>query len=170
MRAFGKRFSNWWLLAIVPTALITLPVLLMGFFMVNNFAGAMLGPPAIWSRPWRIPPRSNLVGTYIEYKRHLDSKNSSTTASLTLNADGSMSVLNLPADFGTSTCTLSGTGKWKGPDDDGIGITVASDLKPGSCQSGYYGGLELAGHSNPYRLYWVVGDPDSGTGVWFRKQ
>lgn len=170
MRAFGKRFSNRWLLAIVPVALIALPILLMGFFMANDFAGAILGPPAIWSRPWKIPSRSDLVGSYIESRRHLDDKSSFTIARLTLNADGSMSVSNLPADFGTSTCTLSGSGSWKGPDDDGIGIRVTSDLRTGSCQSGYYGGLELAGHSNPYRLYWIVGDPDSGTGVWFRKQ
>ena len=170
MRVFGKTFSNWWLLAIVPVVLVALPVLLMGFFMANNLAGAMFGPPAIWSHPWKVPPRADIVGNYVEYERHLDDKKASALASLTLNADGSMSVSNLPADFGTLTCTLSGTGSWKGPDDDGIGITVASDLKPGSCQSGSYEGIEVAGHSHPYRLYWIVGDPDSGTGVWLRKQ
>ncbi len=81
-----------------------------------------------------------------------------------------MTVANLPANFGTSTCTLSGTGSWAGPDDDGIRLTVVSDEHPGSCKTGSYAGLELAGHSRPYRLYWIVGDPDSGTGVWFRRR
>ena len=170
MRVFGKKLSNWWLLAIIPIAFVLLPVLLMGFFMANNFAGAMFGPPAVWNRPWNVPSRSDMVGSYVEYERHLDDKRASAIARLMLNADGSMSVSDLPADFGTSTCTLSGLGSWKGPDDDGIGITITSDLKPGSCQSGFYGGLQLADHSNPYRLYWTVGDPDSGTGVWLRKQ
>jgi hypothetical protein len=155
---------------LVPIAFIASPILLMGFFMANNLAGAMFGPPAIWNRPWQIPPREDLVGNYMESERHLDDSSPPAAASLTLQADGSMTVANLPANFGASTCTLSGTGSWKGPDDEGIRLTVVSDLNPGSCQSGSYAGLELAGHSKPYRLYWIVGDPDSGTGVWFRNR
>jgi hypothetical protein len=170
VQAYGKRFSNWWLLALVPIGLIALPVLLMGFFMVNNLAGALFGPPAIWNRTWRVPPREELVGHYMEAERHLDESRPPAPASLTLQTDGSMTVANLPADFGTSTCTLSGRGSWAGPDDDGIRLTVVSDEHPGSCQTGSYAGLELAGHSRPYRLYWIVGDPDSGTGVWFRRR
>lgn len=170
MQAFGKRFSNWWLLAPVPVALIAAPILLMGFFLANNLAGALIGTPAIWNRPWQTPPRKKPVGNYTESERHLDDSSPPAVASLTLQTDGSMTVGNLPANFGTSTCTLSGTGSWKGPDDDGIRLTVVSDQHPGSCQSGSYAGLELAGHSRPYRLYWVVGDPDSGTGVWFHKR
>jgi hypothetical protein len=169
MKALGKQLSNWWLLVLVPIGLIALPVLLMGFFMANNFAGAMFGPPAIWNRPWNVPPREDLVGHYLESERHLDERRPSAAASLTLQADGLMMVANLPADFGTSTCTLSGTGSWKAPDDDGLRLTLISDQRPSSCPSGTYGGLELAGHSKPYRLYWIVGDPDSGTGVWFSK-
>jgi hypothetical protein len=157
-------------MALVPIALIASPILLMGFFMANNLAGAMFGPPAIWNRPWQIPPREDLLGDYMESERHLDDSSPPAAASLTLQADGSMTVANLPASFGTSTCTLSGTGSWKGPDDDGIRLTVVSDQHSGSCESGSYAGLELAGHSKPYRLYWIVGDPDSGTGVWFRKR
>ena len=170
MRAFGKRFSNWWLLALVPVGLIAAPVLLMGFFMANNLAGALFGPPAIWNRPWQVPDREELVGPYMESERHLDESRTPAPAGLTLRGDGSMTVANLPADFGTSTCTLSGRGSWAGPDNDGIRLTVVSDEHPGSCQTGSYAGLELAGHSRPYRLYWIVGDPDSGTGVWFRSR
>jgi len=106
----------------------------------------------------------------MESERHLDETRPPTAASLTLQADGSMTVANLPAEFGTSTCTLYGTGRWAGPDDDGVRLTVVSDQHLGSCQSGSYAGLELAGHTKPYRLYWIVGDPDSGTGVWFRER
>jgi hypothetical protein len=30
--------------------------------------------------------------------------------------------------------------------------------------------LEVAGHFKPYRLYWVLVYPDSGTGIWFKKR
>jgi hypothetical protein len=170
MQAFGKKFSKRWLLGLIPVVFIALPILVMGFFMANDFAGAMFGPPAIWNRPREVPPRKDLVGVYLESERHVDSNSSSAAASLTLQADGSMMVANLPADFGTTTCTLSGKGSWKGPDDDGLRLEVVSDQRAGSCQSGSYAGLELAGHSQPYRLYWIVGDPDSGTGVWFRER
>jgi hypothetical protein len=81
-----------------------------------------------------------------------------------------MTVANLPLEFGETSCTLSGTGSWSGPDDDQqIGLNVISAGATGSCGSGSYSFLELEGHSKPYKLYWVVGDPDSGTGVWLQK-
>ena len=99
----------------------------MGFFMANNLAVALIGPPAIWNRPWQVPLREDLVGDYLESERHLDESRPPAPASLTLRSDGSMTVANLPADFGTSTCTLSGRGSWAAPDDDGIHLTVVSD-------------------------------------------
>ena len=171
MQAFGKRISNWWLLALVPLAVGALPALLMGYFMANNLAGALFGPPAIWNRTWHNPPRQDVVGSYLESERHLDDTAPSSAASLILEANGLMTVASLPIDFGQITCTLSGTGSWRGPDENQqIDLTVVSDKNPGSCESGSYGSLELAGHSKPYRLYWTVGDPDSGPGVWFRKR
>ena len=176
MQAFGKRISNWWLLVLVPVAVVAFPALLIGFFMVNNLAGALLGPPAIWNRTWHSPSRQDIVGRYSESERHLDDTNPSPAASLTLEANGSMTVENLPTvesqptGFGQINCTLSGTGSWSGPDElQQIDLTLVSDRRPGSCESGSYGSLELAGHSRPYRLYWTVGDPDSGTGIWFRR-
>jgi hypothetical protein len=118
MQAFGKKFSKWSLLGLIPVVVLCMPMLLMGFFMANDFAGAVFGPPAIWNRPWQVPPRKDLAGVYMESERHLDDSSSSAAASLTLQADGSMTVANLPATFGTSTCTLSGEGSWKGPDDE----------------------------------------------------
>jgi hypothetical protein len=142
MQSFGKRISNWWLLALVPVAVVALPVLLMGFFMANNLAGALFGPPAIWNRTWHNPPRQNIVGSYSESERHLDDTSPSSAASLTLEANGSMAVANLPTDFGQITCTLSGAGSWSGPGvHQEIDLTVVSDRRPGSCESGSYASL-----------------------------
>jgi hypothetical protein len=47
MRIRGKHISRWWLLLIAPALIVAFPALLMLFFMANNLAGAILGPPAI---------------------------------------------------------------------------------------------------------------------------
>ena len=118
MEVFGKRISKFWLFALVPVAIVAFPLFLMGLFMVNNLAGAVVGPPAIWNRTWHSPPRQTIVGNYAESERHLDDARPSTAASLSLNANGSVIVANLPTDFGPTTCTMSGTGTWSGPDQD----------------------------------------------------
>jgi hypothetical protein len=142
----------------------------MLFFMGNDFVGAIFGPPAIWNRTRHTPPRTEILGAYSESERHLDQENFSPPASLVLNADGSMKVLNLPFEFWPNHCVVSGHGKWKGPDaDEMIELEVVSDGTSGNCKSGSYSSLELTGNSQPYRLYWVVGDPDSGTGIWLKK-
>lgn len=170
MRVFGKQFSYWWFLLIAPVLIISSPLLLILFFAANNFAGAILGPPAIWNRTWHSPPRKDLVGRYIESERHWDQPDTHSKATLELRADGSMNVSALPDDSVTSTCILSGTGTWQGPDEDQkLDLIYISDGSAGSCKSGSYSFLELAGHSEPYDLYWVLGDPDSGTGIWLKK-
>jgi len=129
----------------------------------------MLGPPAIWNRTWSSPPRSDVAGKYSESERHLD-QDGPPSATLALEADGSMIVNNLPYEFGISSCVLAGKGAWTGPDEDEmINLEVISVGSPGSCGSGSYPFLELAGHFKPYKLYWVVGDPDSGTGIWLHR-
>jgi hypothetical protein len=169
MRILGRNLSNWWLLSIPPLLFFALPLLLMGSFVLNNLAGAIIGPPAIWSRAWSSPPRSDVVGRYLESERHLDQAGPSL-ATLALEADGSMIVNNLPYEFGTSSCVLAGKGSWTRPDQDQkISLELVSVGWPGSCASGSYTLLELAGHFKPYKLYWVVGDPDSGTGIWLHK-
>lgn len=170
MHIFGKRLSNWWLLLIVPVLIISSPLLLLGYFAANNLAGAIIGPPAIWNRTWHSPPRNDLVGEYVESERHWDHPSTNARATIELEADGSMSVSSLPDDNVTSTCILSGTGTWRGPDDDQqIDLVLTSDGTAESCKSGSYSFLELVGHSKPYELYWVLGDPDSGTGIWLKK-
>jgi hypothetical protein len=165
MRIFGKQVSKWWLLAILPVLVVASPFLLILFFGANNLAGAIVGPPAIWNRPSTSPPRADLVGMYFESKRREDTPSYNPHSSVTLGADGTMEVDGLPSD----SCTLSGTGRWTGPDDeqriDLILVTSKGDCKPGS-----YSAFELSGHAKPYRLYWVIGDPDSGTGVWLDRK
>jgi hypothetical protein len=171
MRILGRQISNWWLLVVLPLLFVAAPVLLIGFFAANNLAGAILGPPAIWNRPRNSPPREELVGTYMESGRREGQRSGGQRVSLLLSADGSMVVNNLPYEFYPSSCILSGKGTWSGPNgDQRIDLTVTSDQAPGSCSSGSYIGLELTGRSKPYGLYWVIGDPDSGTGVWLIRQ
>jgi hypothetical protein len=171
MRVFGWHISKWWLLLFVPVCVLALPLLLMGFFAANSLAGAIIGPPAIWNRPWHSPPREDLVGRYVETERHWNRPKTGPDAVLELNRDGSMRVSAFPYEFWPNTCTLSGTGRWSGPDEDrDIILAVTSDGAPGSCESGSYSYIEIARHSKPYDLYWILGDPDSGTGVWLKRQ
>lgn len=172
MKMLGRQLSKWWLLIILPLLFMCSPIVLMLFFMGNNLAGAIVGPPAIWSRTFHNPPREDLVGSYIESEDRFDRQIAIPAAALTLNADGSMHVENLPMEW-PDDCTLSGNGSWNGPDSDQkIDLTLVSTStgEHGLCKAGSYEFLELAGHSRPYKLYWVVGDPDSGTGVWLVKK
>ena len=168
MRVFGKHISAWWLLLAVPLLVLGAPVLLMGFFAANNLAGAVFGPPAIWERPTNTPAYQDIVGEYQETTRRTrNDRLHGTPASLTLRADGSMVVEGLPYEFYPNTCTISGTGRWEGPhgDEQQIYLFVTSKEGTGLCASGEYAMLEITGRSNPYGLYWIIGDPDSGNGV-----
>jgi hypothetical protein len=62
----GNRISAWWLLLLIPILPIGVPSLLILFFALNNFAGVIFGPPAIWSRTWNAPPSADLVGRYVD--------------------------------------------------------------------------------------------------------
>ena len=171
MQIFGKRVSKWWLLLLVSFLLLSSPLLLILFFAGNNLAGAIIGPPAIWNHPWHSPPRQDLIGRYTESERHWDRPKGGSEAVLELRSDGSMHVSSLPVDGVTSSCVLSGAGRWTGPDEDQrLDLIVATDESHSSCESGTYSYLEVVGHSTPYGLYWVLGDPDSGTGIWFKRQ
>lgn len=171
MRVFGRRISRWWLLLLVPVILFGIPLLLLGLIVGGHIVGGILGPPAIWERTRRSPPHADLVGTYIEVERHWDHSKTGPNARLQLRPDGSMSVHALPLDDGMHICMLSGTGQWEGPrGDQELGLDLISDGAPDSCKSGNYGSLQLAGNAKPYRLYWVLSDPDSGTGIWFKRQ
>lgn len=75
-------------------------------------------------------------------------------------------VAKLSAD--EETCTLTGTGPWEERAGDGM-LTLHFRPVRGNAElraPGTYSGIELAGHTKPYSLYWILGDPDSGTGLW----
>ena len=138
--------------------------------MVTLLAG-VLGPPAIWERTGRSPPRADLVETYIEVERHRHNSKTGPNASLQLRACGSMSVHALPLNDGIHVYMLSGTGKWEGPrGDQELDLDFISDGVTDSCKSANYGFLQLAGKFTSYGLYWVLSDPDSGTGIRFKRQ
>ena len=98
MHLLGKQISKWWLALLVPLLLCSLPFLLILFFAANNLAGALLGPPAIWNRPWHTPSREDVVGSYIETERHWDHAETKSKATLVLKEHGAMLVSELPMD------------------------------------------------------------------------
>ena len=173
MKIFGRQISNWWLLLVAVILVVCSPLLLMGFFAANNLAGAIIGPPAIWNRTGHTPPRNDVVGDYVESERRLGSDIKGPPATLSLHADGTMVVKGLPFDEYPGYCVWSGEGQWCLVDDDCANVdldvlTVGSDNTCSHANGDSK--IELAGHSQPYKLYWIVGDPDSGTGVWLVKK
>ena len=169
MRILERSISAWWLLLFVPLFIVSLPVLLILFFAANNFAGAIFGPPALWNRPWHSPAPEALIGRYSESERRW-SEMASPPAALELRSDGSASAWNLPSEVALHTCVISGTGSWRGPDQGGqVRIDFPKSVTADACHVAEpgYASLALAGHSQPYRLYLIIEDPDSGTGIWF---
>ncbi len=170
MRFYGRQVSKWWLFLLLPIAMLGALMLPLLFFAGNNFAGAIIGPPAIWNRPIHAPAQADLVGRYVETKRTWERDENGPKAVLELKSDGTMTVRALPDDRITSLCTLSGSGTWKA-DGQVINLDFISDGTPGACESASMGGNpQIAGRSKPYELYWILGDPDSGTGIWLKRQ
>jgi hypothetical protein len=170
MKILRWRLSNWWLLVLVPIAIISVPLLLFGLIVGGHVVGGIVGPPAIWNRPSKLPARADLAGSYRESKRHWQGHTATTPASLTLDSDGTMTVSNLPDSNGETDCILSGKGRWSGPDEhSGVVLFLQQNDNSATCKTGGYGSFEIAGRSTPNTLYWVLGDPDSGEGVWLQR-
>ncbi len=172
MRIFGKeRSSRWVVLGSVLLVLASVaisPLMRMAFFLSNNLAGVVLGPPAIWNRPRQMPSVEDLAGNYIETSRNLDRSFSERNASLELHRDGTMRVSDLPYEqMNQQLCQVSGLGSWsKSFDGDHLDLRLTSTFGEGQCPEGDYSGFAIAGHIKPYSLYWIVSDSNSGTGVW----
>jgi len=171
VRIRGTSFSNWWLLLLIPLFVSIGPLLLGLFFLGNDAAGTILGPPAIWNRPWQAPSRQDLIGKYVESERQPKETSPHGKASVELRSDGTMVVNDLPSQFGEEICILTGSGKW---DERNTGQSVdliftSARESPGTCRPDTYPGLQLAGHKKPYSLYWILDDPDSGTGIWLTR-
>ena len=72
--------------------LVGIPILLLGLIVGGHIVGGILGPPAIWERTRHSPPRTDLIGTYMEAERHWDHSKTGPNAIVELRLDGSMSV------------------------------------------------------------------------------
>jgi hypothetical protein len=170
MQILRRRLSPWWLLLLVPVLLLALPFIGILLIVAGHIAGGVFGPPAIWNRPRHAPKREELIGRYVESKRSWERQQSGPAASIQLLSDGSIRISALPDDSISAACLLNGSGKWGAPDGEmRISFTFKSDESHGSCRDGSYSGFDLAGQSTPYKLYWILGDPDSGEGIWLTK-
>ena len=126
-----------------------------------------------------------MVGTYKILKLRLPSTASGfdKQARITLRTDGTAVFSSVPEfdDFGQKfVCSLSGTAAWKLDDkiSSGWGWSLAfQDYRPVAkpiareCDLGdsVFGGILVLSRHAPYRLYKIVGDPDSDSGIEFER-
>jgi hypothetical protein len=148
-------------------------------------------PPPLFSYPhfWdftRSKPRdSDIVGTYkiirLRVPDDLMSSVQQERSTLTLNADHSATFFDFAvfdASGDTLRCRLSGKGTWQLEryiSADGWQVDF-EDFHPTSTPTAHECDREktswpltILGQRTPYRLYDYVGDPDSDTGVEYRK-
>lgn len=150
-------------------------------------------PPPLLSYPWfwdytRTRPRdADLVGSYRILKLRLDENLSRSVRErepvITLKGDHTVIFADVPEfdGFGDElVCRLSGSAKWELSDvlNSGVGWSVQfQDFRPAEepmkreCDDyrhSTWGILVLSQHV-PYRLYANVGDPDSDTGIEFKR-
>jgi len=171
MRILRTEISRWWLLLLVPVLIACLPILGFALIVAGHVVGGIIGPPAIWQKTRTTPSPAALAGRYIETERQWQGHTKpSSKALLVLSEDGSLQVSGLPESDGSISCVLSGTGKWINYNGTTIDLAIASDGRSGSCASGTYGSVALTRQSPPYKLHWVLGDPDSGEGIWLERQ
>jgi hypothetical protein len=139
--------------------------------------------PYPWDYSKEKPKESEMVGTYRILKVRLPSTPSAfgKDSRITLRADGTAVLVSVPEFdvFGQKfVCTLSGAATWKLDDkiNSGWGWSVAlQDYRPATkpiareCDLGnsVFGGILILSRHPPYRLYEIVGDPDSDTGIEF---
>jgi hypothetical protein len=84
-----------------------------------------------------------------------------------------MTIDNFPDSDGELNCVMSESGRWK-IDDSEVDLIFEKYDSSSTCKIeglpyGIMGALSVAGHSKPYRLYRTLGDPDTGEGVWLRR-
>ena len=140
-----------------------------------------LSYPYPWDYSRQKPRYSDMVGTYKILKLRLPSTAtvSRKDAQIILRADGTAMLSNVPEfdDFGQRfVCNLSGSAKWELNDkiDVGWGWSVAfQNYQPATMptarecdlRNSIIGGFLVLSRHAPYRIYEIVGDPDSDTGV-----
>jgi len=138
--------------------------------------------PYPWDYSKEKPKESDMVGTYKILKLRLPAISSGVDkdARITLKADGTAVFSSVPEfDFGQKfVCSLSGAARWKL--DDKInrdwGWSVAfQDYRPATkpvareCGNSVFGGILVLSRHAPHRLYKIIGDPDSETGIEYER-
>lgn len=143
--------------------------------------------PPFWDYSKAKPVDTALVGTYRVLKLRLPSdlsrQVSEKDSRITLNADHTAILAGVPEfdGFGEKLeCRWSGSAIWKLSDTINIGwgwsvafenfrpsskMTTAQDCN----KSDFIWGILVLSRNPPYRLYDVVGDPDSDTGIEYEK-
>jgi len=142
--------------------------------------------PYPWDYSKQKPKDSDMVGTYKIFKLRLPltATVSRKDAQIILRTDGTARLSNIPEFdlFGQRfVCNLSGSATWKLDDkiDLGWGWSVAfqkyqPDATPTArecdLRNSIIGGFLVLSRHAPYRIYQIVGDPDSDTGVEFERK
>jgi hypothetical protein len=143
--------------------------------------------PLFWDYSKTRPADSDLFGSYRVLKLRLPSELSAQVTEreprITLNADHTAVLANVPEfdGFGEKLeCRWSGSATWELNDKINIGwgwsvafknfhpsskVTTTQDCN----KSDFIWGILILSRHPPYRLYGIVGDPDSDTGIEYEK-
>jgi hypothetical protein len=128
-------------------------------------------------RPRAEPSKAELVGKYalteIPAARRSQTSTDGPAATVQLEADGSFEIDGLPSCFADDRAPskrLTGTiaGQWSVTQLQGEYVLELL-VKSGPLQHGWNLGVEIRGRAAPFELYFVVGDPDTGTELVFSR-
>jgi hypothetical protein len=137
-------------------------------------ASAGCGQPS----PWFGAKEADLIGTYKPSSFDGDAADirylNAGQLGITLRTDHTAIISGFPEfdGFGDEVvCTLSGPARWKM---SGAGIILDIEnfephlprpQNPEKRQCYNHVGIDITGRFSPHKLYLVIGDPDSGTGI-----
>ena len=140
--------------------------------------------PYPWDYTREKPKEYDMVGTYKVFKVRLPSSSElDEEGQIILRADGTALFVRVPEfdDFGQKfVCRMSGDATWTLDDkiNDSWGWSIAfrdyrSATKPipRECnpEHSIFGGILVLSRHAPNRLYKIIGDPDSDTGLEFER-
>ncbi|CAN5393173.1 hypothetical protein BH09SUM1_BH09SUM1_33610 [soil metagenome] len=171
---------------IVTLAAVMLAAVLLAIGVVVFAIVEYRRDPYGWLYTRNKPNPSDLVGVYTPVAKSLafikdEGHYKPRPASIALFADGTMTISNIPDwwnnGWGTSGGGFdSGTCTWKLNQDKwrcNLWINFSKTDQFDSLKrehKPFNGEMELTGQKPPYKIYLIVGDPDSDEGIWFEKQ
>ena len=179
-----RNVNKLWLLLIIPlglsTAAFSLPFVLIAMMMGTRLLSIFIGPVNIWNTPRHAPALQDVVGMYTpeDKSRQYFVGSLALSSYIKLNEDHTVEIHDMPSfdGFGEyQNCHYSEQGKW-GFFESGeeVQITLYANDKPpqpedSPCnKDGAF--IELLGRHKPYRLYQIIGDPDSDTGITYLRR